>query len=306
MNALTEFLSSPVAERIGLTLVHSVWQLALVAVIVFLVLRSLRRHSPNVRYLVSCAALLLMVVTPVLTFVFLRVDEQGHSRLAELREPAPLAVPATRLRVNVNSLVEATEIDGKGIEGTDKMLVPPRSAAGENILPEATVAPFSGPSVSETPLVEKHTTLVGAEAPAEVPTELPAPVALKKPTANFSLLESVSESLVPWSPWITFVWFIGFVIITVRNVGGWQATRRLRCLSSDVDHPRAHALLRKLSEKLGIRRQVRMRECELVQTPIVFGWLKPIVLTPIGLLTQLTNDQLEALLAHELGHVSSS
>ena len=109
--------------------------------------------------------------------------------------------------------------------------------------------------------------------------------------------------MVPWSPWIAFVWFIGFAVTTIRNFGGWQATRRLRSLSKDVDHPGAHFLLRKLSERLGIRSEVRLRECELVRTPIVFGWLKPMVLTPIGLLTQLTNDQLEALLAHELGHV---
>ena len=43
MDALTDFLSSPVAERIGLTLLHSIWQLTFVRRgCVFLVLRSLR------------------------------------------------------------------------------------------------------------------------------------------------------------------------------------------------------------------------------------------------------------------------
>lgn len=58
-----------------------------------------------------------------------------------------------------------------------------------------------------------------------------------------------------------------------------------------------------LSSRLGIRREVRLRESSLIRTPILFGWFKPVILTPLGLLAQLSNSQLEALLAHELGHV---
>ena len=61
-----------------------------------------------------------------------------------------------------------------------------------------------------------------------------------------------------------------------------------------------------LSSRLGIRREVRLRESSLIRTPILFGWFKPVILTPLGLLAQLSNSQLEALLAHELGHVRRS
>ena len=285
MNALTDFLSSPVADRIGLTLLHSVWQLTLVAVIVFLILKSLHRFPPNVRYLVSCAALLLMVVIPVLTFASLQVDEWARPRLTMSMSEAAMPVMGDDLTAAV---IETR--------------IPLPAAKGEAGLQLPTAPPSSAISFPNTPLVQENTDSTVVDTPAEAASDK-VTKELASGQTHFSLLESLSKSLVPWSPWITFVWLIGFAVITIRNVGGWQATRRLRCLSMDVDHPRAHALLRELSQRLGIRGEVRLRESELVRTPIVFGWLKPIVLTPIGLLTQLTNDQLEALLAHELGHV---
>src|SRR5580693_5112634 len=41
----------------------------------------------------------------------------------------------------------------------------------------------------------------------------------------------------------------------------------------------------------------------LVQAPVVVGWLKPVVLVPVGALAGLPPEQIEALLAHELAHI---
>ncbi len=41
----------------------------------------------------------------------------------------------------------------------------------------------------------------------------------------------------------------------------------------------------------------------LVQTPSVVGWLRPIVLMPVGVLAGLPSEQVEALLLHELAHI---
>ena len=41
----------------------------------------------------------------------------------------------------------------------------------------------------------------------------------------------------------------------------------------------------------------------IVDTPLVIGALKPVILLPAALITELPADQLEALLAHELAHV---
>jgi len=41
----------------------------------------------------------------------------------------------------------------------------------------------------------------------------------------------------------------------------------------------------------------------MVNTPVVIGHLKPVILIPAGLLTNLPADQMEAVLLHELAHV---
>src|SRR6185295_5988417 len=40
-----------------------------------------------------------------------------------------------------------------------------------------------------------------------------------------------------------------------------------------------------------------------VQAPTVVGWLRPVVLVPVGALAGLPADQVEALLLHELAHI---
>jgi uncharacterized protein (TIGR03435 family) len=48
---------------------------------------------------------------------------------------------------------------------------------------------------------------------------------------------------------------------------------------------------------------VRLLASALVDAPTVAGWLRPVVLAPVGVLTGLPAGQLEALLLHELAHI---
>lgn len=66
MNALHESL--PFVERMGWTLVHSIWQFAALAILTWLVLIALRTRSATVRYSFLLVMLAVMVVGPVLTW----------------------------------------------------------------------------------------------------------------------------------------------------------------------------------------------------------------------------------------------
>ena len=59
----------------------------------------------------------------------------------------------------------------------------------------------------------------------------------------------------------------------------------------------------RLQQRLGISRVVRYCECRLVSVPAVIGLFRPVVLLPMRALTGLTPSQLEAVIAHELGHI---
>jgi beta-lactamase regulating signal transducer with metallopeptidase domain len=62
-------LAPETVSAAGTALIHSLWQCALVAAGLSLVLLGLRRATAHARYLASCAALALMLVLPMATFV---------------------------------------------------------------------------------------------------------------------------------------------------------------------------------------------------------------------------------------------
>lgn len=68
MSLLQDALRQPVVIRLGWTLVHFLWQGAVVALAVALVLWFMRRRSAEARYAIACGALALVAACPVVTF----------------------------------------------------------------------------------------------------------------------------------------------------------------------------------------------------------------------------------------------
>ena len=67
MNTTDTMLAAPFLKALGYSLIHFIWQGALVATLLASVRVMLRRSRPNVRYTASCAAMLLMLALPVIT-----------------------------------------------------------------------------------------------------------------------------------------------------------------------------------------------------------------------------------------------
>jgi beta-lactamase regulating signal transducer with metallopeptidase domain len=78
----------PTVEALGWTLVHSLWQGALVALTLALVRVAFKRRTANFRYLASCAAMLLMLALPVITFVTLSPMVR-KTQIVMIDPPAP-------------------------------------------------------------------------------------------------------------------------------------------------------------------------------------------------------------------------
>lgn len=67
----SSWLSQAAVEKLGWVLVHSFWQLTAVALLAWLSDRALRRRSSSVRYLSLLFTLLLMIASPVVTWLML-------------------------------------------------------------------------------------------------------------------------------------------------------------------------------------------------------------------------------------------
>ena len=80
-----EMLSGmPAVQALGWALLHFLWQGAVIAALVGVLLALMRRFDAGSRYVVCCAGMLLMVVTPIATF-FVMLQHAAH---------APAALPA--------------------------------------------------------------------------------------------------------------------------------------------------------------------------------------------------------------------
>jgi D-alanyl-D-alanine endopeptidase (penicillin-binding protein 7) len=204
-------MSAPaLIAAVGWTLVHFVWQGALLGCIVAVLLTALRNARPETRYAVACAGLL-----------------------------ACLAWPAVDLALLLQS--------GTGAE-SGKLF---RSGGG---------------------------TLAAVQD---------------------------ASGLLPWLGrnlgWIVALWAGCAGALSLRMVVGllWIG-RAARIQAQD---PAWQERLSRLAERCGLGREVRLRVVDGLASPITAGWWRPVVLVPASLVAGMPPQLLEALLAHELGHV---
>jgi uncharacterized protein (TIGR03435 family) len=93
------------------------------------------------------------------------------------------------------------------------------------------------------------------------------------------------------------------MIFWVRLAGGWMVAARMRSMLVRRAPPEWQKTLKELGAQIGLSRPVRLLVSALVQVPTVVGWLRPVVLVPVGALGGLPAEHLEALLLHELAHI---
>ncbi len=196
------------ASPLGWTLLHFLWQGAVIAAAVAVALAALARRSAGARYLACCAGLGLMIAAPAATFLLLLA--QGPSA----------GLPAAAL--------------------------PAPDAAGHSALAE--------------------------KLSAAVP-HLPA------------------------------AWLAGACLLLARTMLHWCNAQRLRRRGIGPAPAAWQRMLRELCEGLRIRRPVRLLESSLARVPMMIGWLRPVILVPVGAMTGLSPQQLRSILAHELAHV---
>lgn len=103
--------------------------------------------------------------------------------------------------------------------------------------------------------------------------------------------------------WIARGWLAGVFVFALRIAFGLLVIEHLRRRNL-IALPEALVVrFRILQHRLGIRRAIRYAECHSLSVPAVIGFFRPIVLLPMRALTGLSLEQLEAVIAHELGHI---
>lgn len=97
-------------------------------------------------------------------------------------------------------------------------------------------------------------------------------------------------------------WFLVFAIKSALAMSGLLYLKRV---AQKVSTPEMKWVVRfyELAERMRIAQEIELRESVHVAVPMVIGFLKPIVLVPLGMLGNLPAAQVEAILLHELAHI---
>jgi len=103
--------------------------------------------------------------------------------------------------------------------------------------------------------------------------------------------------------WLAPLWFAGVMSLCMWRAAGWFAARRMRTRGVCSAPPEWEARLRELARELRVTRPVRLLESCLAEVPVAIGFLRPLILLPVGLAAGIPADQVEALLLHELAHI---
>ena len=101
---------------------------------------------------------------------------------------------------------------------------------------------------------------------------------------------------------IVDIWLICLFIQLSRLMAGLYGIGRIRRNGTKPPGKWNDTLLL-LSGQLGLKRRVSLLESASVKIPAAFGFFKPVILVPLGILSNLPAEQVETILLHELAHI---
>ncbi|MEO7323583.1 MAG: M56 family metallopeptidase [Dokdonella sp.] len=103
-------------------------------------------------------------------------------------------------------------------------------------------------------------------------------------------------------PLLVLLWSAGVVIVAIRALRQWRALARVaRDWATSSDE--LDGMLAGLARRFRFVRRIRVLVSERIDTPMLIGWIRPIVLLPTAVALGFPRQQLELILAHELGHL---
>ncbi|NBC06352.1 MAG: M48 family metalloprotease [Bacteroidetes bacterium] len=114
---------------------------------------------------------------------------------------------------------------------------------------------------------------------------------------------SWSEWLSAYLPYMVMSWLVGIALLSLRQGVLYALLRQYRKRGVQTVPQPIRAKWASLQKRMKVKRPVVLLESKLAKGLSTFGYLKPIVLVPVGLFNQLSEEEAEALLLHELAHI---
>lgn len=112
-----------------------------------------------------------------------------------------------------------------------------------------------------------------------------------------------SAPLVGLAPWVVGIWLAGVLLLSLRLLAGWHYLATLRRSADRAAARHLRPRLEMLAQRMGVHRHVRVARSDRVESPLLLGWIRPVILLPASVIAGFPARQLEMVLVHELAHV---
>jgi bla regulator protein BlaR1 len=121
-----------------------------------------------------------------------------------------------------------------------------------------------------------------------------------------TLLQQAEIYISKYAKYITGLYLTGLLLQGFRLAGGLVHINYIRKQKNLLNDSLWSQRAAMLAKTLAIGKKVSLYFSEHVQIPLTIGHLKPIIVFPLALINNLDNDQVEAILLHELAHIKRS
>ena len=256
------------------TLGHSLWQASIVAVLCWLVLRSLPARKAGTRYAVTCGGLLIVVFASLLTAATVmpsaeppKADDLTWNRTSD--RLTQTIRPADRAARSHDAGVNAPTNDDHATH-SETHPDPVAAAHGD-------VADFAN---SNTQTVASNTSL--------------------------NTVQRAEQSTPVWPAIVVGLWGFGVLAMLFRLARVIVGLRKLQSSHSSIDDSvlsQLREIIADLSQRMNLRWPVALVVSDKVLLPGIVGTLWPTLLMPPAMLTGVPVEQLRIVIAHELAHV---
>jgi len=152
---------------------------------------------------------------------------------------------------------------------------------------------------NRAPVIQNYSFQTNNYAPAQAPAVNPVIHLAEKP----SFIDNVTGSFNKNANTIVLIWFLIVFARSLQLLSGLNGLHHLRHKNISRIDEHWEMRLKQLALKLGIRQVVNIAESGIAKVPMIIGHLKPLILIPVGLMSALSTEEVEAILVHELAHI---
>jgi beta-lactamase regulating signal transducer with metallopeptidase domain len=268
------------------SLLNSLWQGTAIVILVGLLLRFIGHVSATTRHAIWLVSLLAIGLLPFLPATAPQAPPLAASPASSSRREAAPPEPVLRTAIATENQQSASYSSKQQIEkakNAGRTVSPPQLPADtwDQVMSGLTVRP----------------------TPATVSPSITAFTAFAQVEQKSWLLRWSERWLSGKVPLLLIsLWFAVCALMLWRLLRSYLSLLRLRRalypLPSEQDQR-----IKRLVEGFGLKRQIRAGLSSEVAMPMTIGWIKPLIILPQGIMTDLSESEFDSIAAHELAHI---